>query len=246
MSTCSIHSDANESEEGPTASNRFLTVREHGPFTTPFDYFDSIAESHLEMIADGQLHPEYPKEAFLFWRLLRARAAPALAEASTVVDSFFLKHVDDKGDHIFIDEEHNITAIIDWQFARFVPASEAFGPSLFTADMGMIYDGSPGLTDNDELLAACLKKKGRDDLLQIAFGNELVRRFHFELASRLSKGEVLGMIGAVLSLLCGELELSKKAVREWMEKEWTLADDDPRKDKVVKLLEELDEHDCEV
>lgn len=33
-----------------------------------------------------------------------------------------------KGTHLLIDENYNITGIIDWQFARIVPVCEAFGP----------------------------------------------------------------------------------------------------------------------
>jgi hypothetical protein len=36
-------------------------------------------------------------------------------------EQFFLKHVDDKGDHLLVDKDLNITGIIDWQMARVVP-----------------------------------------------------------------------------------------------------------------------------
>lgn len=31
---------------------------------------------------------------------------------------FYLKHADDKGDHILVDEHFNITGIIDWEWAH--------------------------------------------------------------------------------------------------------------------------------
>ena len=37
-------------------------------------------------------------------------------------EPFFLKHTDYKGDHILGDDEFNATGIIDWTFARVVPA----------------------------------------------------------------------------------------------------------------------------
>jgi hypothetical protein len=52
-----------------------------------------------------------------------------------------LKHVDDYGDHILVDEQLNITGIIEWQMARVVPRQETFGPSLVTADMNALYNG---------------------------------------------------------------------------------------------------------
>jgi hypothetical protein len=61
--------------------------------------------------------------------------------------------VDDKGDHLMVDNELNVIGIINWQMARVVPASEVFGPSLVTAKIGDIYSGSSSLTIHDPVLA---------------------------------------------------------------------------------------------
>ncbi|KAI1759027.1 aminoglycoside phosphotransferase [Hypoxylon sp. FL1150] len=127
---------------------------------------------------------EYPKEAFLFFRLLKDRAAPILAAAGESTEGFFLKNVDDMADHILIDEDSNVTGIVDWQCSRFVPACEAFGPSLLTVDLGNLHNGRLGLRARDEILTDALKQKGRKDLAQYAGGSELARRVHFGLASR--------------------------------------------------------------
>ncbi|GAW26510.1 putative aminoglycoside phosphotransferase [Rosellinia necatrix] len=139
----------------------------HEPFADPLEYFTSIADLHLDLIADGQLYPEYPKEAFLFYRLLRDKAAPALAIEATTAGpsaggSFFLKHVGDKGDHLLVDEGYNITAAIDWQFARLVPACEALGPSLPAADLGRPYSPLAEPSADDSHVAESLRRKGED------------------------------------------------------------------------------------
>ncbi|KAJ3567795.1 hypothetical protein NPX13_g6649 [Xylaria arbuscula] len=240
---CSLLPHGEDTKARAIASNRFLSLGKHGPFADPFEYFTSIADLHLDLIADGQLYPEYPKEAFLFHRLLRDRAAPALAAAATTLEpsiggSFYLKHVDDKGDHLLVDDDYNITAVIDWQFARFVPTCEAFGSSLFTADMSKLYSSSTGLSADDSRLAESLRRKGREDLAGLAGGSELARRFHFGLASGLTKDEALGMIEAVLVLLDGKVP--DNGVREWMEKEWCQLAGDARREKVEKLVAELE------
>ncbi|KAI6087369.1 hypothetical protein F4821DRAFT_277812 [Hypoxylon rubiginosum] len=235
---CSLHPDGEKTMESAIASNRFASLGKYGPFSDPIDYFSSIADLHLDLIADGQLYPEYPKEAFLFFRLLKDRAAPVLAAASTSTSGFFLKHVDDKGDHILIDENYNITGIIDWQFARFVPACEAFGPSLITADLGKLYSGLLGLSTGDKNVAELLKQKGREDLAQYAVGSELAKRFHFGLTVGLSKNEAMGMIGAVLSLL--DVEISDKGITGWVESEWDQAVSDSRCAKIEKLMGDLE------
>ncbi|KAI0389220.1 hypothetical protein F5Y17DRAFT_141186 [Xylariaceae sp. FL0594] len=253
----------NTYEEGSIASTRFLTLSPHGPYTDAVDYYTSAVNLHMDLIADGQLYPSYPKEAYLFYGLLRDRAVPILVpttiiphenEYSTTTttppenDCFYLKHVDAKGDHILVDDEYNITAIIDWQFAPFVPATEAFDPSLFTADMGALYAGrASGLSDDDRLLATHLSRKGRDDLAALAAGgsdgNDLVRRFHFGLASGLTRDETLDMIGAVLFLLDGgkDQQLSRAEIEEWVEEQWLQAVADPRRDNIEELLKDLNE-----
>ncbi|KAI0201777.1 hypothetical protein F4808DRAFT_450114 [Astrocystis sublimbata] len=251
---CSLVAETSETREGAIASNRFLTLGKHGPFPTALEYFKSLAGLHLALIADGQLYPAYPKEAFLFYRVLRDRASPVLASSTTSQpnkggEAFYLKHVDDKGDHILVDEDYNITAIIDWQFARCVPACEAFGPSLVTADMGELYNPtgarSMGLSADDEFMAACFERKGREDLARFARGSDLVRRFHFGLASGLRRDEVLGIIGAVLSLLGdGSNATLDEDLNAWVKRSW----DEARRDhsdvlrcaKIEKLVEELE------
>ncbi|KAI9899625.1 hypothetical protein N3K66_006086 [Trichothecium roseum] len=155
----------------------------------------------MSLVADGQLYPEHAKEAFLFYKLLKEKVAPVLARDDEAGGEFFLKHVDDRGDHILVDEDYNIAAIIDWEFARFVGVCEAFGPSAFTADLSKVYRATVGLSRDDELLARCLEEKGSAELARYASGSELARRVHFGLASGFSKDEVLEMTKAVLILL---------------------------------------------
>lgn len=150
---CFLLPHGEETKEAAIASNRFLSLGKHGPFADPLEDFTSVADLHPDLIADGQLYPEYPKEEFLFYRLFRDQAAPALATATASTGGFFLKNVDDKRDRMLTDENYNITAVIDWQFARFVPACEAFGPSLFTADLGNLYSPFAELSADDRFLA---------------------------------------------------------------------------------------------
>lgn len=80
--------------------------------------------------------------------MLKDTAAPQLVERDTdntiLPEQFSLKHVDDKGDHLLIDEDFSIAGAIDWQMARLVPRREAFGPSLVTADMNALCWGGRG------------------------------------------------------------------------------------------------------
>ncbi|KAF5024778.1 hypothetical protein F66182_3156 [Fusarium sp. NRRL 66182] len=242
---CSLVPENSNIGQGPIASNRFLNLGKLGPFSTARQYFTSVAEAHIELIADGQLYPEYPKEACLFYKLLRDEAAPALSPVEAEAERFYLKHVDDKGDHLLVDADYNITGIIDWQFARFVPASEAFSPSLFTVDLNMLYDGIPGLSPDDKLLAANLRDLSNGDLACCRNESELARRFHFGLASGLRRNEVLRMIGAVISLLGSNggrsgLPMSDGDLEAWITEEWRLSSREPWHTRVQELLRKLE------
>jgi hypothetical protein len=173
---------SSEIEVSAVASDRFLILTPRGPFTTSIAYYTAFSELCMELIADGQLYTEYPVDAYLAYRFLKDNAAQlASLEEHQTTESFYLKHVDDKGDHILVDEQLNITGIIDWQMARIVPWHEAFGPSLVTADMNALCDGKASLSPNDLVLADMLRERGLSDLVSDT-ANEKVRRYFWGLA----------------------------------------------------------------
>ena len=166
------------------ASNRWVVLGLYGPFSSPTDYYTSIIDQYLDLIMDGQLYSSIPKDAFLYYAFLRENIPKLVGDQEgSLSGNFYLKHVDDKGDHILIDEDGNITGIIDWQFARFVPPGEAFGPSYVTADMDKAYGADPGIVDDDKFLAEELRKKGAFDLALYMEKDERQRRFSQGLAS---------------------------------------------------------------
>lgn len=256
---CSLLPRSGQLVDGPIASNRFLTLATYGPFKTSAEYFSAVAEEHVKIIADGQIYPKFPKEAFIFYSLLRDRAAPILArqpgDATTATatkgeERFFLKHVDDKGDHILVDKDYNITGIIDWQFARFVPYCEAFGPSLFTADLSSLYGGDTGLGADDRLLAeflaahGVLKKEKEGDGIVVSEGiGELARRFNLGLASGLAQGDVLCLLQAVVNLLNDHesgIAGRTKVDEAWVEKQWSGLADRPWYRKTASLIADIE------
>jgi hypothetical protein len=196
------------------ASDCSVHLEQHGPYNTTLKYYTAIAEQHLDLIADGQIHVGYPKEAFLFYRFLRDTAAPKTSTRETST-KFFLKHVDDKGDHIMVDEEYNITGIVDWQFVRIVPSTEAFGPSLVTTDLRRLYSQNTGLSEEDLFLQQEFQAKNNADLTGAFAGDDLAMRFVFGLSSELYRHEVVGMTEAVLTA-CGK---TVNNMEEWIVKE---------------------------
>lgn len=183
------------------ASERFLVLSPSGPFNTSNDYYTSFVEQNMALITDGQLFTSFPVNAYLVFAYLKSQlqalAAKPAENSVEATEQFYLKHVDDKGDHLMVDDELNIIGIIDWQMARVVPAGEAFGPSLVTAEMGGIYNGRSSLTVHDLALAYFLKTKGAVALAETMSGNERVRRFFFGLDVDLSWEETLPLIRGI-------------------------------------------------
>jgi hypothetical protein len=170
---------------GHIAGDRTGTLPPLGPFSNAVEYYVSWAETYLQYIKEKQLFSSYPADAYLIYKYITKLAAEGrfnCLEKDLDNGPFFLKHMDDKGDHIMVDDEFNIVGIIDWTFARTVPIYEAFGPSLVTADMKSIYGGNPGLGDQDKALQHALESES-PHLGRFAAAPDLVRRICFGLGT---------------------------------------------------------------
>lgn len=194
------------------ASDRFVCLDPYGPFETSAAYYTAWAEQYLALIANGQLYPEFPVEAYLVYRFLQDNAA----QLSDSEDKFFLKHVDDKGDHLMVDKDLNITGIIDWQMARIVPRQEAFALSLVSADMSALCDGNVSLSKEDIALRNALREK-RPELASY-MGDEKVRRFFWGLGLEPKWAYALPLANAILAVFgveCGWDEWKEIALKRY-------------------------------
>ena len=118
------------------------------PFSDAREFYVRYAEEHLRLIADGQLWGRYPIDVYLMFEHLRELALQGkcnpLLEYAGDKGPFYLKHTDDKGDHFLVGDQFNISGIIDWSFARTLPAYDAFGPSLPYRGLGPTSSGAGG------------------------------------------------------------------------------------------------------
>ncbi|KAL6803264.1 hypothetical protein GGI42DRAFT_360077 [Trichoderma sp. SZMC 28013] len=181
------------------ASDRFVVLTPDGPFHNSTAYYTAFAEQYLELIADGQLYTEFPVDAYLVYRFLKDNVSQ-LAETDGETKSpekFFLKHVDDKGDHLLVDDDLHITGIIDWQMARVVPRREAFGPSLITAEMDALCTGKVSLSADDVALTDALRQGGLSWMTS-GVVDEKARRFFWGLALESEWSNALPLAVAIL------------------------------------------------
>ena len=190
-------------EVGPIASDRTGTLPCIGPFKSAKHYYESWADAYLELIADGQIFYDYSVDAYLMFKYLRESVkSGSWLHGWDYLDHgpFFLKHMDDKGDHILVNENFEITGIIDWTFARIAPAFEAFGPSLISANNTDLFDGNPGLSQLDVILGHEMRRQNASNCY---YESDQARRFVFGIGMGLglNQEEAIRVFQALVSTL---------------------------------------------
>lgn len=138
-----------------------------GPFASSREYYCASVRLVLDLIVRGELYPHRAVDAYLIHLFLLEHIPLALPQDTD--DVFYVNHVDDRGDHILVDTEHNITGIIDWEWAHTAPARLAFSSPTMLLNVADSFDGSTHLSGHEEF-ARILEEKGYSDL------GECVRR----------------------------------------------------------------------
>jgi hypothetical protein len=92
---------------------------------------------------------------------------------------FVLKHFDDKGDHILVNTNFNITGMIDWEFASAEPKALAFSTPCMLWPVGDFYDGKGELSAEEIEFAEIFEGRGREDMGQIVRESRKMQRFTF-------------------------------------------------------------------
>lgn len=152
-----------------------------GPFHSSQSAFRAHVEAYLRMIAGGEIGTvENAVDVFLAHRY-RLDIIDRIWEsnAALVEERFFLKHADDKGDHILVDDDFNIVGIIDWEWCSTASKEEAFSSPCMMWPVAAFYNGSNELTEEEVLLARIFTEKGRDDLSRCVLNGRKVQRLQF-------------------------------------------------------------------
>ncbi|KAK1978677.1 hypothetical protein LZ30DRAFT_762318 [Colletotrichum cereale] len=124
-----------------------------GPFTSSLE--GSVAM--LTMIASGEIGAYHSVDTYLTHRF-RLDVANSLWGNEPAGGRFFLKHPDDKGDHILVNESYDI------EWTRTASKIEAFSSPCMMWPLGKFYEGSNELAPDERRLAEIFHEKGRDDL----------------------------------------------------------------------------------
>jgi hypothetical protein len=181
-----------------------------GPFSTLENALESIEAQQLEMIINGELKTlAFDNYLTHLWRF---EHAPRVA-ADVADQSFYIKHADDKGDHILVDEEFNITGIIDWEFASTESKSLAFSSPCMMWPVGEFYNGSNELSAEEVEFAEIFSRRGRDDLAQCVVRGCKQQRYLYYLGAGVVQPEELENLFEGLRAAFGEG--CKDSYRKW-------------------------------
>ena len=148
-----------------------------GPFPSSLEGTRAILESYLGMIASGEIQASHSVDAYLA-HLFRLNI---IHEGFPSTGQLFLKHPDDKGDHILINDSFDIIGIIDWEWTQTVSKEHAFCSPCMMWPVGKFYDGSNDLATDEERLADIFWERGREDLSKYVIESRKIQRFFFAL-----------------------------------------------------------------
>jgi hypothetical protein len=86
-----------------------------GPFSSSLKGTRAILESYLAMIASGEISVCHPVEVYLA-HCFRLDIVGSLWEDVPSGSRFFLKHPDEKSDHILVNDSFDIIGALDWEW----------------------------------------------------------------------------------------------------------------------------------
>lgn len=157
-------------------------LRTIGPVYSWEEYHTSSLRLILDLILSKEMYSQQAVDAYLIHRYMLDVVPAVLPSSPTTQGSqekYFLKHADDKGDHILVDDEFNITGIIDWEWAHTAPLSHAFNSPIGLLPVADFYNGARHLGDDEMVFARLLEEKGHKDLADCVWHGRLQHRFQF-------------------------------------------------------------------
>lgn len=128
--------------------------RSLGPYSEVANYYEEAVRHTLGLIAQKEKYNTQLLDAFLIHRFLLdliPLLCPKDDKDLSFGDDFYLLHSERLLQHILVDEHYNITGIIDWHRAQFVPGQAAFRSPVEMVDFESYMSGQPSA---DEVMFA--------------------------------------------------------------------------------------------
>jgi hypothetical protein len=152
-----------------------------GPFTHLQDYYHSCISLLLDLIRRGEIYTDHPWEMYLIYRFLYDRVSEIYPKQTEGEEEkgFYLTHADDKGFHILVDADSNITGLIDWEWAFTAPKTLAFVSPMLLLPTSDFFNGEVKIGKDEALLAECLEEKGAKEMAKAVREGRVHHQFAF-------------------------------------------------------------------
>ncbi|EEH35072.2 hypothetical protein PAAG_06119 [Paracoccidioides lutzii Pb01] len=152
-----------------------------GPFSSLSASLRAIIYLQLDMIMDGEFS-NLPIGHFLSY-LWRLNMIPDLVASINSKEGgpFYLKRFCERDDHILVDDDGNITAIMGWASSSVKPKEYAFSsPSMLWPTTAFV-NGDNTLSPAELEFAEIYRRRGRDDMAEIVLDGRKLQRFLYSL-----------------------------------------------------------------
>ena len=151
-----------------------------GPFASSREYHLASIQLTIDLIMREECFTPRAVDAYLIHRFLLDSVSEKCLIPSRGDDGrFYLKHADSKGDHILVDDEFNITGIVDWEWAHTDAKSAAFNSPVMLLPVADFYNGGNKLGEDELVFAQLLEDKGRADLAEVVREGRILHRLEF-------------------------------------------------------------------
>ncbi|KAI4154514.1 MAG: hypothetical protein LQ340_001651 [Diploschistes diacapsis] len=154
------------------------SVRTLGPYKSIQEYYFNSAQHILNLILRDEIYPNRHIAAYLIHLFIQDVAMRVFPSTEDEAGTFYLKHPDDKGDHLLVDADFNVTGIIDWEWAFTAPEALAFSTPIAFIPFDDFYNGKNNLHDDEVEFARILEQKGQPKLAEHVRNGRIYQRLH--------------------------------------------------------------------
>ncbi|KAG6227964.1 hypothetical protein E4U26_001364 [Claviceps purpurea] len=195
-----------------------------GPFRSSKEALLATVQAHSRMIVAGEIgSAENVLDLLLAYRFrldVLDKVSEQTATAEKGSEEFFLKHADDKGDHILVNDDFDIVGIVDWEWCKTASREEAFSSPRMMWPVGPFYDGSNELAEEELLLARVFRERGREDLASCVLHGRKIQRLLFALDPLTAYEDIKTLSSLFIGLKRAFAEHDIKTDGRGVEDEW--------------------------
>lgn len=149
-----------------------------GPFEAAWEGYEAAIRLHMKRIASREMGSHLPPADHYLSFLWRDQWVPSRSTRATVCDpEFYLRHHNDKGDHILVDDEHSITGIIDWESSLAEDFGVAFSAPSMMWPADKFSGGDNALSEDEVRFADLFDNDGYDRSAQAVREGRFLQRF---------------------------------------------------------------------